>query len=95
MWTRIQLDALHYFRRGSLITVDKTGIYMNYVLMLQAKEIKCSARMYRSLKYRWIFALQSSEILYPLSKTGPQEAWSAITQVKRMQKRRKDQRSRK
>lgn len=58
-------------------------------------ELKCSARIYRGLKDKCIFALYSAEILNPVWNTVPQERWSAVTPVKRKQKRRKDQRPRK
>jgi len=60
---------------------------MNNVLMLQQKEIKCPAGMYRGLKDTWIVTLYSSGIPYPVSNTVPQETWSAVTQVKSTQKR--------
>lgn len=65
---------------------------MNNILMLQQKEIKCPAGLYRSLKDKWIFALYSSEILYAVSNTVPQERWSAVTEEDAEEK---DQRSRK
>lgn len=58
-------------------------------------EPKGSARIYRGLRDRWIFALYLAEILNPVSNSVPQERWSVVTPVKRQQKRRKEQRPRK
>lgn len=70
---------------------DEMKIQFNFSFWLTCRlELKCSATICRGLKDRWIFALNSAELLKPASNAVPQERWSAVTLVKRQQKRRSE-----